>query len=111
MEAVRIDELARRVIEGLPLALRSAGKDLEDNLRVLLRSALGRLDLVTRDEFDAQAKVLERTRARLELLTARVAELERLAGLPAGPSAAPGSAGSATPGSAAPGSSDPGPTA
>ena len=104
MEALRIDEIARRVVEGLPLAVRSAGRDLEDNLRVLLRGALGRLDLVTREEFDAQAKVLERTRARLEQLAARVAELERAAGLspPAGASGvAPGAAGAegAEPGS------------
>ncbi|HTY50050.1 MAG TPA: accessory factor UbiK family protein [Steroidobacteraceae bacterium] len=101
MEALRIDELARRVVEGLPPGLRSAGRDLEDNLRVLLRNALGRLDLVTREEFDVQVKVLERTRAQLEALAARVAELERAAGgatAPgtSGPSAA-GPSGSSTP--------------
>ena len=107
MEALRVDELARRVVDGLPIALRSAGRDLEDNLRVLLRGALGRLDLVTREEFDAQVKVLERTRARLEQLTVQVAELERAAGLSppadapgAGPGAAAGTgaaSGTATP--------------
>jgi BMFP domain-containing protein YqiC len=42
----------------------------------VLRANLGKLDLAGRDEFDAQRKVLERTRARLEALEKRVAELE-----------------------------------
>jgi BMFP domain-containing protein YqiC len=42
----------------------------------VLRANLGKLDLTGRDEFDAQRKVLERTRARLEELEKRVAELE-----------------------------------
>ena len=50
--------------------------DLEENFRAVLRGSLSRLDLVIRDEFDVQTKVLERTRARLEALEARVKELE-----------------------------------
>ena len=48
----------------------------ENNFRAVLRANLGKLDLTGRDEFDAQRKVLERTRARLEALEQRVAELE-----------------------------------
>jgi BMFP domain-containing protein YqiC len=51
-------------------------EDLENNFRAVLRANLGKLDLTGRDEFDAQRKVLERTRARLEELEKRVAELE-----------------------------------
>ena len=51
--------------------------DLEKNLRALLASAFGRLDLVTREEFDVQREVLARTRARLEELEAKLAGLER----------------------------------
>ena len=43
----------------------------------MLRANLGKLDLVARDEFDAQSRVLERTRARLEALEARLAEFEK----------------------------------
>jgi BMFP domain-containing protein YqiC len=50
--------------------------DLEKNLRALLASAFGRLDLVTREEFDVQREVLARTRARLQQLEAKLAELE-----------------------------------
>ncbi|HEX4647765.1 MAG TPA: accessory factor UbiK family protein [Steroidobacteraceae bacterium] len=76
MESFRIDELARRLLERVPPALRSMQQDLENNFRAVLREGLGKLDLVTRDEFDAQVRVLERTRTRLEALEARLAALE-----------------------------------
>jgi ubiquinone biosynthesis accessory factor UbiK len=47
------------------------------DLKRLFESAASRLDLVTRDEFDAQTAVLQRTRAKLELLEAKLAELEQ----------------------------------
>src|SRR5215831_2148963 len=76
MEPFRIDEIARRLLERVPPALRSMRQDLESNFRAVLRERLSKLDLVSRDEFDAQARVLERTRARLEQLEARLAALE-----------------------------------
>ena len=76
MEPFKIDELAKRLLERVPPALRNARDDLEANFRVVLRSGLSKLDLVTRDEFDAQAKVLARARGQLEALEARIRELE-----------------------------------
>ena len=76
MESFRIDELARRLLDRVPPALRGARDDLEANFRTVLRSGLSKLDLVTRDEFDAQSKVLARTREKLEALEARLKELE-----------------------------------
>ena len=76
METLRIDDLARRLIERLPPALRAMQNELETSFRAVLRERLAKLDLVTRDEFDAQTRVLERTRARLEALEARLAALE-----------------------------------
>ena len=76
MDAFRLDELARRLLERVPPALRSMQADLESNFRAVLRERLSKLDLVSRDEFDAQTRVLERTRALLEALDARVAALE-----------------------------------
>jgi BMFP domain-containing protein YqiC len=84
MEQIRIDEIARRLLESVPPAFRSMQQDLETNFRAVLRSSLGKLDLVTRDEFDTQSKVLERTRARLEALEDKVKELEALADSGAG---------------------------
>jgi ubiquinone biosynthesis accessory factor UbiK len=76
METFRIDEIARRLLERVPPALRSMQSDLESNFRAVLRERLSKLDLVSRDEFDAQTRVLERTRAQLEALEARLAALE-----------------------------------
>lgn len=76
----RIDEIAKRLLEKVPPGFRTVQQDLESNFRAVLRSSLGKLDLVSRDEFDTQTKVLERTRARLEQLEAQVRELERTAG-------------------------------
>ena len=76
MDEMRIDEIARRLFARVPEAARHIQADLEENFRAVLRASLGRLDLVTRDEFDVQTKVLERTRARLEALEARVQALE-----------------------------------
>ena len=63
-------------MDNLPPALRATQRDLESNFRAVLRASLGKLDLVTRDEFDVQSRVLERTRARLEALEARVRAME-----------------------------------
>ncbi len=76
MEAFRIDEIARRLLDSVPPALQTVRRDLEDNFRAVLRSTLGKLDVVTRDEFDTQTRVLERTRARLEQLEARLQAME-----------------------------------
>jgi BMFP domain-containing protein YqiC len=76
MDSFRIDEIARRLLERVPPALRSMQADLESNFRAVLRERLSKLDLVSRDEFDAQTRVLERTRARLEALETRLAALE-----------------------------------
>ncbi|HTB66519.1 MAG TPA: accessory factor UbiK family protein [Steroidobacteraceae bacterium] len=77
MEALSINEIAQRLLASLPAAVRGAQADLEKNFRVVLHNSLGKMDLVTRDEFDVQTKVLERTRARLAVLEARLAELEQ----------------------------------
>ncbi|MFP4827639.1 accessory factor UbiK family protein [Paraburkholderia sp. BR10879] len=55
----------------------SPARDVERNVRALLSQGFSKLDLVTREEFDAQTQVLVRTRQRLEELERRVAELEQ----------------------------------
>jgi BMFP domain-containing protein YqiC len=75
MDRLRIDEIARKLLESVPPGVRTLQKDLESNFRAVLRASLSKLDLVSRDEFDAQVRVLERTRARLEELERRVVEL------------------------------------
>ena len=54
----------------------SPAADIEKNARALLGSFFAKLDLVTREEFEVQAAVLQRTREKLKALEARVARLE-----------------------------------
>ena len=58
------------------LMQQSPAADLEKNLKALMSQGFAKLDLLTREEFDVQTEVLARTRAKLEHLEARVAELE-----------------------------------
>lgn len=54
----------------------SPAKDIERNVKAMMTQGFSKLDLVTREEFDVQAQVLAKTRAKLEALEVRVAELE-----------------------------------
>ena len=71
-----IDDLARQISESIPSGIKEMQKDVEKNVHTLLQSAFDRLDLVTREEFDTQTRVLARTREKLEQLEKTVAELE-----------------------------------
>lgn len=84
-----LDEMARKLAQSLPPGLREFQQEMERNMRATLQSMFSRLDLVTREEFDAQAKVLARTRAHLETLEARVAALEAVANNQASQTVAP----------------------
>ena len=55
----------------------SPAKDIEQNLKAGVTSMLGKLDMVSREEFDVQTEVLARTRAKLAQLEARLTELEK----------------------------------
>ena len=87
MDSARIDEIARRLLESVPLGLRAVQQDLESNFRAVLQTNLTKLDLMSRDEFDAQVRVLQRTRTRLEELERKVAQME---GGASGSATAPG---------------------
>ncbi len=71
-----LDDLARRFSESLPEGVREMQQEVERNVRSGLQSTFNRLDLVTREEFDAQTKVLARTRNQLEAMEARLSALE-----------------------------------
>ena len=72
-----IEDLARKLAESVPESLRSMRKDLEDGFRSVLRAGIGKLDLVTREEFEVQETVLARTREKLDALEARLKEHEK----------------------------------
>lgn len=76
MDAKFIEDLARKLADSVPPGARALQADLERNFRSLLESGLNRMNLVTREEFDVQQRVLERTREKLTALEARLGELE-----------------------------------
>ena len=75
-----LDELGQRLSDAVR---HSPAQDLEKNLRALLLAFFDRFDLVAREDFEVQKKLLERAQAKLAALEARVAELESGAKPPA----------------------------
>jgi len=72
-----IKDLAQRLFEELQQQLPKGAAGLpQRELHIALQAALARLDLVTREEFDAQAAVLLRTRQKLEALEQQLQQLE-----------------------------------
>ena len=71
-----IDDIANRLANAIPPSFNHFKEDAEKNFHAILQSALGRLDLVTREEFEVQKAVLAKTRQKLEALEQRVAEIE-----------------------------------
>jgi BMFP domain-containing protein YqiC len=76
MDPKVIDDLARRLSKAVPTGLREAQQDIEKNFRTVLQNTLAKMDLVTREEFDVQTRLLARTREKLEVLEKTMAELE-----------------------------------
>lgn len=73
---MNLDRLVKQISGLLPPGTEVLRSDLDRNLRRAVGAALEQMDLVTREEFDIQVAVLERTREKLELLETRVRELE-----------------------------------
>jgi BMFP domain-containing protein YqiC len=71
-----LDELARRLAESVPESLQAFGRDLEGNFKAVLQSQLSKLDLVSRQEFDVQAAILQRTQAKLAAMEERLKDIE-----------------------------------
>lgn len=71
-----LDDIAQKLAGSVPSGVQELQQDLEKNFRATLQSMLGKMDLVTREEFEVQTQVLARTRSKLEALEARVASLE-----------------------------------
>lgn len=76
MDLSKIDELAARLAAALPPGARQVREDAEAQFRQLLRRAFEKMDLVTREEFDAQKAVLERAMVKLEALQRQLEALE-----------------------------------
>ena len=71
-----LDDLARKLSELVPPGLKDARADLEQNFKATLQAGLGKLDLVTREEFEVQRAVLLRTREKLDAMERAITVLE-----------------------------------
>ena len=70
-----VDELTRKLADSLPPGVSQAKDDLESRFRSVLTGAFERMNLVGREEYDAQCTVLDETRAKLATLESRLDEL------------------------------------
>jgi BMFP domain-containing protein YqiC len=67
------EQMQRQINE---LLAQSPAKDLEKNVRALLRQGFDKLELATREDLDLQSELLRRARAQIKELETRVARLE-----------------------------------
>lgn len=71
------EDILKRLTDAVPPSLQNVKQDLERNFRAVLQSTFNKLDLVSREEFDAQAGVLLKTRNKVEALEKQLVELEK----------------------------------
>lgn len=79
MPISNLNQLAEQLRALLPESAGRAQEEIRASLKVFLESALTKMNLVTREEFDAQAALLARTREKLERLEELITELEKRA--------------------------------
>lgn len=72
-----INRLSEKINELLPAGLQQVKTDFDARLKNLLQQQLANYEMVSREEFDIQQRVLERTREKLEIIEARLKELEK----------------------------------
>ena len=72
-----INRISDRINELLPPQLQQVKSDFDARLKTLLQQQLSELEFVSREDFDIQARVLQRTRAKLEAMESKLAELEQ----------------------------------
>jgi hypothetical protein len=75
-----INRLSEKINELLPSGLQQVKSDFDARLKSLLQQQLANYEMVSREEFDIQARVLQRTREKLEIIEARLKELEQTLG-------------------------------
>lgn len=71
----QFEELAKKLYTALPTSLQNFENEIQQKFKEILQSAFTRMDLVTREEFDVQIKVLARTREKIDALQTQVQTL------------------------------------
>ena len=70
-----LDDIAEQISRKLP-QLNALGQDVSNNVKALVQQNLSKLDLVTREEFDAQQRALQRAEEKIAELETLLTELE-----------------------------------
>ena len=71
-----IEELTQKICAGLPEGLQDLKEDTQKNIKAVMQAGFERMSLVTREEFDVQKKVLERTKSEVDKLEQQIKQLE-----------------------------------
>ncbi|WP_417615736.1 ubiquinone biosynthesis accessory factor UbiK [Oceanisphaera sp.] len=77
LDPKKLEDIAKQIQNSLPSGIKNMGEEAEKRIRTVLQAQLGKLDMVTREEFDIQTKVLLRTREKLNEMETKLALLER----------------------------------
>ena len=71
-----LEQLSKRISSLIPGDIKHIQDDVESNVRTLLQTSLTKMNLVTREEFDVQSAVLQRTREKLEQLEQQIEKIK-----------------------------------
>ncbi len=77
LDTKKIEEFAEKFSQSIPPGAKAFKEDMEKSFKQILQSAIAKMDLVTREEFDVQKKVLAKTREKIDFLEKAIAELEK----------------------------------
>ena len=72
----KLEQVAKQIQDSMPQPVKELGNDVEQKVRQVIQAQLGKLDVVSREEFDVQTQVLLRTRQKLSALEQKLDELE-----------------------------------
>ncbi|WP_022941902.1 ubiquinone biosynthesis accessory factor UbiK [Psychromonas hadalis] len=73
----KLEEIAKQVSDSMPASVKNFGTEVDRKIKQVLQAQLGKLDMVSREEFDVQTHVLLRTREKLAEMEAKLAEFEK----------------------------------
>lgn len=76
LDPKKLEEIANKVVDSIPPGVKQMAEGVDARVKQVLQHQLSRLDFVSREEFDVQTSVLQRTREKLIALEARLDELE-----------------------------------
>ena len=76
LDPTKMNELIQNVLDAMPEGLKNLPEDVKQHLQAGLKQSLAKMDLVTREEFDVQVKVLAKTREKVEALEKLVEQLQ-----------------------------------